>query len=327
MAGSKININSDGSIAIDKQKAKVKRSIGTAFDGLRSFFTKFFLVILALVLISSSIKMIGAGEAGVLTEFGKPVGVLYEGLHIVVPIMHQVPVMSVQIEKYEAEASAASKDLQVVTTTIAVNYRITQEDEGIKNIYRQFRGKHETRVIQPIVQEVIKANTAQFRAEELISKRVAVKNNILNDLKQKLSNYGMEVLDISITDFQFSEEFDRAIEDKVVAEQNKLRAEYELEQEKVEVQKTIAEANATASAEILKAHGEAQAKIIRSEAEAKAITKITQTITDPYIKYYYITTWDGKLPSVMGTNDIMLDVSSLVEEEVDVSEEEESMEE
>ncbi|MBU0590911.1 prohibitin family protein [Candidatus Micrarchaeota archaeon] len=285
----------------------VNKVFGTIFKTIIAF--------VILIVLFSSVKIIGAGEVGVLNEFGRPVTVLYEGLHFIVPIMHHVSVISIQIEKYEAEASAASKDLQIVTTTIAVNYRITPDEDVVMGIYRQFRGSHEARVIQPIVQEVIKANTAQFRAEELISKRVEVKNNILNDLKQKLSKYGMEVLDISITDFQFSPEFDRAIEDKVVAEQNKLRAEYELEQKKVEVQKTIAEANASAISEILKAQGDAQANIIRANAQAQAIESITKQITDPFIKYYYIETWNGELPLVMGTSDIMLDLSTIVDEE------------
>ncbi len=284
----------------------------TAFFG---FFGTFFLIFIAVLLILASVRIINAGEVGVKTEFGKVTDVLEPNLHLVIPIMNDVKYLSTQIEKYETTASAASKDLQVVNTKLAINYRITGNTEEVKGLYEQFRGNHEARIISPLVQEVVKANTAQFNAAELITKRVEVKSKIARDLETKLAPYGITVVEVSITDLDFSKEFDEAIEAKVVAEQKLEKERIDLETKKVEVQQLIASTNASATALVIQAEADAEARVIRATAEAEAIEKVTESISDPYVRYYYVTQWDGVLPKVMGDNEVIIDLEGLEDED------------
>jgi regulator of protease activity HflC (stomatin/prohibitin superfamily) len=276
-----------------------------------NMFKLIFFALVVLFLIFSTVKIVDVGSVGVKTQFGEVVGILHPGLHIVIPVMNDVRFLSTQIEKYEAKASSASKDLQDVQTQLAVNYRISVNDSDVKEIFERFKGNHEIRIIQPLVQEVVKAKTAQYTAEELITKRVQVKNSITDDLKTKLKAYGIQVAEVSITDFTFSEEFDKAIEAKVVAEQTLQKERIDLQTKQVEVQKTIAEKNASAVALVIEATAKANATIIQAEADATAIKKITAAITDPYIKYYYVNQWNGELPKVLGKEDIMIDLGNV----------------
>ena len=282
---------------------KFFRVIGT-LGGLFIFFILLFVVL-------SAVRIVNAGEVGVKTEFGRVVDILEPNLHMVVPIMNDVKILSTQIEKFETGASAASKDLQVVQTDLAINYRINGDTGKIKELYETFRGRHEQRIIAPLVQEVVKANTAKFNAEELITKRVEVKTKIAEELKQKLAVYGIDVVEVSIINLDFSPEFNAAIEAKVVAEQTLQKEQIDLETKRIEVQKLVAQQNATAIALVIQAEADAKAKVIRAEAEAEAITKITESITDPYIRYYYIEQWDGVLPKVMGEQDLIIDLEGL----------------
>jgi regulator of protease activity HflC (stomatin/prohibitin superfamily) len=273
----------------------------------------FFGAVILILLLLTAVKVVDVGSVGVKTQFGEVVGVLHPGLHIVIPVVNDVRFVSTQIEKYEAKASSASKDLQDVQTQLAVNYRLLAADEEVESIYKRFKGNHENRIIQPLVQEVVKAKTAEFTAEELITKRVDVKQKITEDLKLKLSNYGLEVAEVSITDFTFSPEFDDAIEAKVVAEQKLQKEKIDLQIKQVEVQREIAEKNASAIGAVIEAEGKAKARLLQADAEAKAIEKVTSAITDPYIKYYYVDQWNGELPKVLGKEDIIIDLGEVTE--------------
>jgi regulator of protease activity HflC (stomatin/prohibitin superfamily) len=273
---------------------------------------KLIVVAMALiVLFLTSVKIVDVGSVGIKTQFGEAVDVLHPGLHIIVPFVNDVRFISTQIEKYEAKASSASKDLQDVQTQLAVNYQVSINDSQILEIYTRFKGNHESRIIQPLVQEVVKAKTAQFTAEELITKRVEVKTKITDDLETKLANYGLDVAEVSITDFTFSAQFDTAIEAKVVAEQTLQKERIDLQIKQVEVQKSIAVKNATAIGLVIEAEGKAKARLLEADAEAKAIEKVTSAISDPYIKYYYVDQWNGELPKVLGQDGIMIDMGEV----------------
>ena len=294
---------------------KIALNAGLKFIGLLvlGFFALVFL------LVFFPVRIVSAGEVGVLLEFGKVKEIWHPGLHLMIPFVNNVDTMSTQIEKFETEASAASSDLQVVQTTIAVNYRLPQNDASVQSLYENFRGNHESRIIAPLVQEVVKANTAKYSAAELISKREQLKSVIGSSLKEKLEQYDIEVVEVSITNFDFSPEFNSAIEQKVVAEQNKQQAQYELEKKQIEVQKTIAEKNASATGAVLEAQGEATSKLIKAKAEAEAIKTHTQTLNDPYVRYYYVSRWNGQLPKVVGSDENIIDISSLVGETADAN--------
>ncbi len=275
-------------------------------------FALFFIILMLFAFFP--IQIINTGEVGVLLEFGKVKEIWKPGIHLMIPFMNSVDIMSTQIEKFEAEASAASSDLQIVRTTITVNYRLPETDASVQSLYENFKGNHESRIIEPLVQEVVKANTAKYSAAELIAKREQLKTVIGANLKEKLRQYDINVVEVSITNFDFSPEFNRAIEEKVVVEQELLKEQYELQKKQIEVQRIIAEKNASAIGAILEAQGAAEAQLIRAEADARSIQRITQSLTDPYIKYYYIQRWNGQMPKVLGSQDMIIDVSTFVEE-------------
>ena len=214
-----------------------------------------------------------------------------------------VVMMDVTIQKVETAESTASADLQQVTTTIAVNYRIVPEAAG--DIYKTLRQEFEFRVIKPNIEESIKAATAMFQAEELITKRELVKAKVKEILTERVREYNIEILAVYIIDFQFSTEFQRAIEAKVTAEQSALEAKNKLEQIRHEAQQQVIQAEAAANATIMTA-----------TAEAEAIRLVRESLTAEYLNYIAIQQWDGKLPLVVGEGTgLIIDVNSLLDEQ------------
>jgi len=238
------------------------------------------IVLLVIILISMSTYTISAGHRGVLLTFGKPtMEVKNEGLHFKVPLVQSIKKLEVRKQKIEVTADSASKDLQDVQTTIALNFHLKESEVPV--LYQEIGTSYRERIIDPAIQEAVKAVTANYVAEQLITKRPSVREDMRVLLREKLSKYYIEVDDFNIVNFQFSEEFDKAIEQKVTAEQFKLKAEMDLERIKVEKQQIITKAQA--------------------EAESLRIQK--EVITDKLIQLRNIEMqmaaiekWDGKLP-------------------------------
>ena len=188
---------------------------------------------------------VGAGEQGVLLKFGAVTGEIKdEGLYFKVPFVHQVVLMSTQIQKYTATATSSSKDLQVVSTEVTLNFQLNATQVG--EIYRTMRRQYESRIIQPYIQEAVKSVTANYNAEELITQRPAVKSELQTFVTERLAPLGMNVVELSITDFQFSATFQQAIEAKVTAVQQALEAENALARVEFEAEQEIAKARAEA---------------------------------------------------------------------------------
>jgi prohibitin 2 len=250
-----------------------------------------FTVILFTVL-TSTVVAIGAGHRGVLTQFGKPIGVYDEGLNFKIPIVQGVTIMSLQTQKYEATATAASKDLQDVSTKVALNYHI--DATKVMDLYRNVGDNYaiEQTIIQPAVQESVKASTAQYNAEELITERPTVKRLMEESLRDRLAERGVYIETISITDFQFSDQFTQAIEQKQVAQQNALKAERDLQRIKIEAEQNKAQAEGQANATLTKAIAEATA----IDLQGKALRENGEVITLRQIEK-----WNGVLPYVMGS--------------------------
>lgn len=203
------------------------------------------IVIVALVFLSNTMGTVGAGERGVLLRWSAVTDKVFEeGLYFKIPFVHQVVLMSTQIQKYTAPATSSSKDLQVVTTEVTLNYQLTPSQAG--EIYRRMRRDYESRVIQPYIQEAVKSTTAQYNAEELITQRPAVKNALQDLMAERLAPLGIAVVQLSITDFQFSGAFQQAIEAKVTAVQRSLEAENALKRVEFEAKQQITRAQAEA---------------------------------------------------------------------------------
>lgn len=245
------------------------------------------LLVGSLLVLSQGIVIVPSGMRGIVLTWGSVTNVLGEGLHFVTPLVQHVVFMDVTIQKVETSESTASKDLQEVTTTIAVNYRVIPDRAG--DVYRILRKEYEYRVIRPNIEESIKAATALFEAEELITKRETVKAKFKEILSQRLAQYHIEVLATSIVDFQFSPEFSKAIEAKVTAQQRALEAKNKLEQIRYEAQQKVIQAEA-----------EANATIARAKAQAEAVRLIRESLTADYLTYIAIEKWNGVLPYFFG---------------------------
>ena len=267
----------------------------TASRGLR--YIGILVALLIAVVMLSPFTAVPNGHRGVKLTFGKaadhPLG---EGLHLRIPIMQTVYKMPVMIERSETESEAASRDLQRVTTQVVLNYHV--DPAQVVRVYRNL-GEFEnieSRIIDPSVQEAMKAVTALYTAEQLVTKRPDVAAAIKASLRERLLRHGLVIDEFSITNFKFSESFDAAIEAKTVAEQQKLKAERDLERIKVEAEQRIAQARA--EAESTKLAAEAQAEALRMQRET--ITPALIRLREVEARIKAVEKWDGKMPQVSG---------------------------
>ena len=241
-------------------------------------------VVIVASLIFGSFTTIPAGHRGVVIRFQAVTGtILDEGLRTKLPFIDSVVKMSVQTQKYEAPSSAITNDLQDVSTTIALNWRL---DSGMAaEVYKTLGLEFIDRIAAPAIQETIKQMTARYNAEDLILKREEVKNAITESLANRLRERGIITEIVSITNFQFSETFTAAIEAKVAAEQAVLEATNKLERVKVEAQQREAEAKGEADARIAKAIGEAEYIRVVTEAQVAANRDIEGSLTPEVLQY------------------------------------------
>ena len=260
----------------DAQELGIPKGLGKKVAGIA-------IALLVLVVLGGSMGTVSAGQQGVLLKFGAVTGEIKdEGLYFKVPFMHQVVLMSTQIQKYTATATSSSKDLQVVSTEVTLNFQLDATQVG--EIYRTMRRQYENRIIQPYIQEAVKSVTANYNAEELITQRPAVKNELQDFVTERLAPLGMNVVELSITDFQFSAAFQQAIEAKVTAVQQALEAE-----------------NALARVEF-----EAEQEIAKARAEAEGLRLQKQQITSQLLELRQIEVqgravekWNGVMPQVV----------------------------
>ncbi len=244
------------------------------------------------VMTASAVQIVDAGHRGVLLHWNAvdlSVQPLSEGLHFVMPFADSVVQMEIRTLKFVKATSAASKDLQTVSTEITVNYHPAAN--SVNTLYQSVGLDYENRIITPTVEEVVKQVTANYNAEELITKRPQVKSDIEADISSRLNEFDIVTEIVSITDFQFSALFASAIESKVEAEQKAFKAENDLKRIEVEARQHAAQAEGIAQANIAQANGEAQAIQIINQALS----------TNPqYLEWLKTQQWDGKLPLVVG---------------------------
>lgn len=274
----------------NKECINNKKSINYFFYGAVSF--------LLLSFIFMSFYTIDAGERGIVLTFGNPNMIpKSEGLHFKIPLIQKVIKMDVKTLKYEAELSAASRDLQTVTTKIAINYRISPESSP--EIYKTIGTNYADKIIYPTEQEVNKATTSKFTAEELITKREIVREEMKGLLQEKLSSRNIIVEEVSIINFDFSKTFNDAIEAKVTAEQQALAAKNKLEQVRYEAEQTIARASAEAEALRLKK------QLITHELVQLSQIEVQSKSLD--VQREAISKWDGQMPNTLlsGSNSIL----------------------
>lgn len=241
----------------------------------RKVFIISLVVVFILITIFSSFQIIESGEVGLKVRFGKIVdSSLNEGLNLKIPYIEQIKKVNIKVQKSEITVESSTKDMQTIMTTIAVNYRV--DSKKASSLYRTVGNNYESTVLEPAIKESIKSAIAQYNAEEITTKRSEVSGNCLTALQEKVEKYGIVVEDFNLTDFSFSAEYTKAIEEKQVAEQK--------------LQKTKLEA---------------EAKIVEAEATKKANDLLKQSLTDELIAKQFIEKWDGKLPETYAGGDIL----------------------
>lgn len=239
-------------------------------------------IIMGIVVLIASITTVPTGYVGVKTRFGQVQDdVIQEGFNLKAPFIESIVKIDCRTQKYEIATEASSKDLQKISNLkVVVNYNVDKNNAN--NLYKEVGKDYQTVLIEPAILESIKQGISQYTAEETITKRSEVADVIINLLKNKLENKGVTVTALNITDLSFSEEFDTAVEQKQIVEQETQKAQYELEKAKVENEKKIE--NAKADAEVMRQQNEQitdnYLRLKEIENEQKAIEK-----------------WNGQLPT------------------------------
>jgi regulator of protease activity HflC (stomatin/prohibitin superfamily) len=256
--------------------------------------SKVFAALIILVLLSSFFVVVNAGERGVLMRFGQvQPQVLGEGLHTIIPIVNTVQKLSVRVQNQEISAEASSKDLQEVYTDVALNWHIVPMEANV--IFQEIGDKLAIvqRIINPAVEEVLKAVMAKYTAEEIVTRRNEVKSEVDSLLTERLAAYHIAVDDISLVHVRFSNRFRDAVEAKQIAEQEAKRAEF------------VA----------LKAKRDAEAQLNLAKGEAEAQRLLRENLTSEMLQRQAIAKWNGTLPLIVGSEGPkLLDLNRLIQQ-------------
>lgn len=232
------------------------------------FIITIILAVLGLILFFSSFRVVSAGYVGVVTRFGAVSRVVNPGIAFKIPVIESIHLMETRTQKEQVPAQAASKDLQTVNSEIALNFRL--RGEKAVTVYQNIGAEYIDRIVAPAMQEAFKATTAKFTAEELIGKREAVKQLAYAELKKRLDKYNVIVDDFNIVNFDFSADFNTAIEQKQVAQQD-------LEKAKIQAATALTQA--------------------QGQANAQKALRDSGSLTSEYLQFVAIQKWDGKLPN------------------------------
>jgi len=227
--------------------------------------------VLVAITLLTSIRVVGTGQVGVVTQYGRVTGrELSEGLSFVLPWgINDVTVYDIKVQKESVLSAAASQDLQDVSSEIVLNYQL--ERGSVSKIHQTIGSTYVDKIVTPAINEIFKAASAKYTASQLITERSKLKAEAQQELVKRLSPFGIRVSELSIVDFKFSENFSKAIEEKQVAQQNAERAKFNLD-------------------------------AARTDAEAQRAQ--SETLTDNYLEKQAIEKWDGKLPTYMGSGTV-----------------------
>lgn len=263
-------------VNVGKNGGKIKRIIIAAV-----------VIFLILIFGLGSFTIVSPGHTGVIVTLGKVSdSVLEEGLHFKIPLIQSVEQIDNRVLKTEVESNAASKDLQTISSKVSINYRVNRSASA--EIYKNVGSDFTNVIVNPAMQECVKSITAKYTAEQLIANRAVVSTEMEEAISQKINPYGLSIEVFNIINFDFSEEFNKAIEAKQTAQQAALKAEQDLARIKVEAEQTVEKA--------------------RAEAEAYKLKN--EQITEKVIMMEFVNKWNGELPKVASDAGALFDVSS-----------------
>ena len=228
-----------------------------------------------IITIFASFTAVKSGEVGLKVRFGKIVDTsISEGINFKVPYIEKIVRVDIKVQKSELSIESSTKDMQIINTSVAVNYRV--DSSKASYLYKTVGNTYEETVLQPAIKESIKSAIAQYNAEEITTKRGEVSTSCLDAIQDKVQKYGIIVEDFNLTDFSFSEEYTKAIEEKQVAEQN-----------------------------LEKAKLEAETKITKAKGESDANSLLEKTLTNKILMEKFIEKWNGELPKTYAGDDIL----------------------
>lgn len=248
------------------------------------------IIILVLLIVGfNCFSIVEPGHTGVVVNLGKVSStVLEEGLHFKIPFVSQIVQIDNRVMKTEVESNAASKDLQTISSKVSINYRVNKSASA--DIYKNVGNDFTNVIVNPAIQECVKSIAAKYTAEQLITNRATVSTEMEDAISQKINPYGLSIEVFNIVNFDFSEEFNKAIEAKQTAQQEALKAEQDLARIKVEAEQTIEKA----------------------KAEAEAYNLKNEQLTDKVIMMEFIDKWNGELPKVASDTGALFDVSAYI---------------
>ena len=301
----------------------------TSFKVIRRLAALAIAAFLALIVLPNCFATVPVGSTGIMLTMGKVEDTaLPEGMHFKIPFVQRIVSMDNRVKKLELSTEAFSKDIQTVSATLAVNYRL--QTEKTFEIYKTTGTAYEDNLIVPATHEVLKSVCAQYTAEELISKRAESSDKMRDELDAKLSQIGISITDFNIIDFDFSDEFISAVESKQVAEQLKKKAATEnetaiaqaerekqvsIKQSEAEAERVRIAAEAQAQSTLIAAQAEADAVKLAADAEAYRLEQIGQKLTDKTILSTLAENWNGELPGVVGAGAAgILDLNDMVKD-------------
>ena len=265
------------------------------------------ILILIAVAVSSCFAEVPTGHTGVITTFGKVENYIFdEGIHFKMP-WQKVVNMDNRAQKATIMTQAFSSDIQQVDITCSVNYSVDRETS--QNLYREVGAYYYTTVMEPRIHENVKAVFAKYSAENLVASREILSDEIAQLLAPELKAYGIELINTSVEDIDFSDVFTNAVEQKQVAEQAKLQSAIEQEQKvreaQAEAERKVIAAEAEAEEKKIAADAEAYSIEIKAEAEAEANKKLAESITEELIAYIEANGWNGELPQFYGAEGML----------------------
>lgn len=243
-----------------------------------------------IILLFGCFSTIKSGEIGIITRFGKIIDTTKnEGIVFKLPI-DKMTKINIKVQKYEndVELSTSTKDMQVVNNIkVSINYRL--DKNKVVDLYKKVGVDYNTNVLEPSIQETVKAVISKYTAEELVTKRSEISLDMNNTLDERVKIYGIDSVAVSINNFDFSDAYNEAIEKKAVAEQEVETSKNQLEKAKIDAEK----------------------KKVEAQGEADANALLEQSLTDEIIMQKFIDKWNGELPKVTSSDNIF-DVSSLL---------------
>jgi regulator of protease activity HflC (stomatin/prohibitin superfamily) len=264
-------------------------------------------ICLIVLLIISPFYTVPTGSRGVVTQFGKIVGIEPEGLTLLPP-WQKMAIFSIRAEQADIEkADGSTSDTQPVTVSLTVRYSIATDK--VAEVYEKYSHNGDlSNYVQTATQEIFKAVTAKYTATDLIAERSRVSADIYAALSAKLGIYGAQVINIDMRNFSFSDTYMRAINDKVTQEQLRLAAENKLKTVEAEQKQKVAVAEAEASAARARADGEAYANLKVATAQADALkvqnaalaqNKDVLELRRIEVEQTKAERWNGQLPSAI----------------------------